>query len=71
MCRVSAYLLCLNGATNCESWQRLNRTPLCHCRMLYRATPAWDEPTEVREMLDASDELDAIPEDAVRIPCSH
>jgi hypothetical protein len=38
--------------------------------MLYRATPAWDEPTEVREMLDASDELDAIPEDAVRAPCS-
>ena len=34
--------------------------------MLYRATPAWEEPTEVREMLDASDELDVIPEDAVR-----
>jgi hypothetical protein len=46
-------------------------TPCATCRMLYRATPAWDEPTEVREMLDASDELDAIPEDAVRTPCSH
>ena len=40
--------------------------PCAACRMLYRATPAWEEPTEVREMLDAFDELDVIPEDAVR-----
>lgn len=36
------------------------------CRMLYRAEPEWEEPSDVREMLDASEELGTISEDAVR-----
>ena len=39
----------------------------CHTgRLLYRAEPAWEEPEEVRTMLDSTSDLDAIPEDAVR-----
>jgi hypothetical protein len=34
--------------------------------MLYRSPPEWEEPADVRDMLDASEDLETIPEDAVR-----